>query len=340
LLARGCPSSGWTFALVGGHAHMLSAFFSEACQIDVYGADGDVRMPGNVRFLAEATPVEGGYRVTGAWDYVSGCDSATHFVIGAEVPASGSDRPTEITGIVDAGTCSIVDNWDVHGLRGTGSKRLIAEDVFLPAHRTLGSLFEMDLRQAPGRRVHEGPIYAAGPLFALLFSEIIAVAVGTARGAVDVYEQAVLTRKTTGFPVVPMREHPDYHRFYGEAVQLVDVAEGALLSADRDYMEWSRRDSEEGIPFTPELELRLALKKQLCAKLASDAVDLVVRTAGSSALRNGAVLERYRRDMSMLTTHNAAQPELAAGTYGRLFFEAAASPAATDSTTGPTPSGG
>ena len=145
----------------------------------------------------------------------------------------------------------------------------------------------MDLRQAPGRRVHESPIYAAGPLFALLFSEITAVAVGTARGAVDVYEQAVLTRKTTGFPVVPMREHPDYHRFYGEAVQLVDVAEGALLSADRDYMEWSRRDSEGGIPFTRELELRLALKKQLCSKLASDAVDLVANRRLQRAQERG-----------------------------------------------------
>jgi 3-hydroxy-9,10-secoandrosta-1,3,5(10)-triene-9,17-dione monooxygenase len=333
-LARGCPSSGWTFALVGGHTHMLSAFFSEACQVDVYGSDGDVRMPGNIRFVAEALPVEGGYRVTGAWDYVSGCDSATHFVIGAEVPASDSGPSAEITGILDADACSIVDNWDVHGLRGTGSKRVVAEDAFLPGHRTLGSLFEMDLRQAPGRRVHESSIYTAGPLFGLLFSEITAVSIGIARGAVDVYEQAVLTRKTTGFPVVPMREHPDYHRFYGEAVQLVDVAEGALLSADYEYMEWSRRDAEGGIPFTRELELRLALKKQLCSKLASDAVDLAVRTAGSSVLKNGAVLERYRRDMSMLMTHNAAQPELAAGTHGRLFFEAAASAEASAPSTG------
>jgi 3-hydroxy-9,10-secoandrosta-1,3,5(10)-triene-9,17-dione monooxygenase len=336
-LARGCPSSGWTYALVGGHTHLLSALFSEQCQIDVYGVAGDVRMPGNIRFLADAVPVEGGYRVTGAWDYVSGCDSATHFVVGAEVRGDGDGPSSEITGIVDAGTCSIVDNWDVHGFRGTGSRRIVAEDVFLPDHRTLGSLFEMDLRQAPGRTVHQNPFYVAGTLFGLLFSEITAVAIGTARGALDLYEDALLTRRTTGFPVVPMKDHPDYHRFYGEAMQLIDVAESALLSADRDYMEWSRRDAEEGIPFTRELELRLALRKQLCSKLASDAVDLMIRTGGSSALRNGALLERYRRDMTMLMTHNAAQPELAAGTYGRLHFASDPDPsAAAVSPRGPT----
>ena len=320
-IARGCSSSGWTYALVGGHTHMLSAFFSEECQVDVYGSGGDVRMPGNVRPTAEAMPVDGGYRVTGAWDYVSGCDSATHFVIGAAVPADDAEGPTEITGIVDAETCSIVDNWNVHGFRGTGSRRVVADDVFLPAHRTLGSLFAIDLRAAPGRSVHTNPIYAAGPLFGLLFAEITAVAIGTARGALDLYEETLATRRTTGFPVVPMKDHPDYHRFYGEAVQLVDVAESAFLATTEDYMEWSRRDAEGGLPFERNLELRLALRMQLCSKLAADAVDLMVRTGASSALKNGAMMERYRRDMTMLMTHNAAQPELAAGTYGRLYFQ-------------------
>jgi 3-hydroxy-9,10-secoandrosta-1,3,5(10)-triene-9,17-dione monooxygenase len=320
-LARGCPSSGWTYALVGGHAHMLSAFFSEACQVDVYGGEGDVRMPGNVRPLAVATPVDGGYRVTGGWDYVSGCDSATHYVIGAEVPEQGSEASRLITAIADAGTCTIVDNWDVLGLRGTGSKRVVAEDVFVPEHRTLGSLFGIDLRTAPGREVHANPMYRAGGLFSLLFSEITAVAVGTARGALDIYEQTLLTRSTTVLPIMPMKDHPDYHRFYGEAVQLIDVAEGALLAFDRDYMEWSRQEVEEGVPFSAEREQRLGLRKQLCSKLASDAVDLMTRTGASSTMKTGTVMQRYRRDMTMLMTHNTVQAELAAGTFGRLHFQ-------------------
>jgi len=43
------------------------------------------------------------------------------------------------------------------------------------------------------------------------------------------FEETLRTRKTTLLPSIPMKEHPDYHRFYGEAVQLIDVAEGALL---------------------------------------------------------------------------------------------------------------
>src|SRR2546423_1149069 len=40
-ISRGCPSSGWVLALTGGHAIMLSAFFPEQAQVDVYGASGD-----------------------------------------------------------------------------------------------------------------------------------------------------------------------------------------------------------------------------------------------------------------------------------------------------------
>ena len=148
-LARGCPSSGWTYALVAGHAHMFSALWPEHCQIDVYGENGDFRMPGNVRF-GSATKVDGGYRMTGAWDYVSGCDSATHFVLAAEVPSeSEGAEPERFTCVVDADQCEIVDNWYVHGLRGSGSKRVTAEDVFVPAYRTIGGMFHSDLRAAP-----------------------------------------------------------------------------------------------------------------------------------------------------------------------------------------------
>ena len=48
-LARGCPASGWTYTLTAGHAHMLASLWSEQGQIDIYGADGEVRMPGRFR---------------------------------------------------------------------------------------------------------------------------------------------------------------------------------------------------------------------------------------------------------------------------------------------------
>ena len=44
-VSRGCPSSGWVLALTAGHPHLLS-HWSEQAQAEVYGANGDVRVPG------------------------------------------------------------------------------------------------------------------------------------------------------------------------------------------------------------------------------------------------------------------------------------------------------
>jgi 3-hydroxy-9,10-secoandrosta-1,3,5(10)-triene-9,17-dione monooxygenase len=325
-LARGCPSTGWAYAFAAGHAHLLAALFGERAQREVHGATGDVRMPGNIR-PQRAVPVEGGFVVSGAWDYVSGCDSATHFLFSAD---TAGDEPQRLTCILDAGDCSIIDNWDVHGLRGTGSRRVVAEDVFVPGYRTIGTLNTVDVRvhgrtrDMPGRTVHANPMYAAGGLFSLLAGESAAVAVGIARGALDHYEQTLATRRTMIAPLVSMKDSPQYRRCYAEAVQGIDVAELALLGSDADYMEWARRDAEEGIPFSAELEQRLIIRKMLCAKLCADAVDLMVRTGGSTSLKRSDPMERCRRDMTMLMSHPTVQVETGTETYSQLHFDPSA----------------
>jgi 3-hydroxy-9,10-secoandrosta-1,3,5(10)-triene-9,17-dione monooxygenase len=104
-LARGCPASGWTYTLTAGHAHMLAALWSEEGQIDIYGADGEVRMPGRFR-PGTATAVDGGYRVSGTWDYVSGCDSATHLAAARAASAGSSSRRRRRSPSARRGACS------------------------------------------------------------------------------------------------------------------------------------------------------------------------------------------------------------------------------------------
>jgi 3-hydroxy-9,10-secoandrosta-1,3,5(10)-triene-9,17-dione monooxygenase len=320
-LARGCPASGWTYTLTAGHAHMLAALWSEEGQIDIYGADGEVRMPGRFR-PGTATAVDGGYRASGTWDYVSGCDSATHLAFGfmlGDDPSAG-EMATDFIGVVDYADCEIIDNWDVLGLRGTGSKRVVVEDVFIPERRTIDSIFRLAAPPAAGRTVHEAPIYREGGIGGLIFSETASVAIGTAWAVLDLYEESLRKRKTTVLPLIPMTEHAQYPRFFGEAYQSIDVAESALLQSDYDYMDWSRRAAAGGMEYSRDLDWRLQLRKQYCAKLAYDAVNLMMRTNGSAGMRGGAMWQRLQRDLTVLMTHNTVQPELAADSFGRLHF--------------------
>jgi 3-hydroxy-9,10-secoandrosta-1,3,5(10)-triene-9,17-dione monooxygenase len=214
----------------------------------------------------------------------------------------------------------IVDNWDVLGLRGTGSKRVVVEDVFIPRSRTIDSIFRLDAPRAAGRDVHENPMYREGTIGGLIFSETASVAIGAAWGVLDLYEESMRKRKTTVLPLIPMTEHAQYPRFFGEAFQMIDIAECALLQSDHDYMDWCRGAAAGEMEFGFDLDRRLQLRKQYCAKLAYDAVGIMMRTNGSAGMRTGAMWQRLARDLTVLMTHNTVQPELAADSFGRMHF--------------------
>jgi len=314
-VARGCPSSGWVLALTAGHPHMLGQF-AEQAQIDVYGADGDIRVPGRPIPTAEATPSDGGVRVTGFWDYASGCDHATHFV-GAAVVA-GSEPPRLIYAIVDRSAFSIVDNWDVIGLRGTGSKRVVVDDVFVPTHRTITAPGTSD-EVAPGWGTHENPLYA-GSFFPLLFFELGAIAIGIARGAIDVYEEVLRTKRIDIPPGSLRAEIGEFQHHLGYAVGLVDVAEAALLEATDRYMDQARRALESGRPTdeTGEQSRRLLLLEQQCVRMCGEVVDLLFRTGGTSGAKAGSVLSNSMLALSVMRTHMGLQWDRTMENVGRL----------------------
>jgi 3-hydroxy-9,10-secoandrosta-1,3,5(10)-triene-9,17-dione monooxygenase len=164
-------------------------------------------------------------------------------------------------------------------------------------------------------------MFRHGGIGGLLFSETASIAIGAARGMLDLFEEEIRTRRTSVLPLIPMTEHAQYPRFYGEALQLIEVAEAALLGSDAQYMDWCRQAAEDpGFAFTPQHDQLLMLRKQYCGKLAFEAVTLMQRVVGSAGMRTGATWNRYIRDMAVLMSHNTLQPELAADFYGRVHF--------------------
>ncbi len=329
-VARGCPSSGWVLALTAGHAHMMSAFFPEEAQIDVFGTDGEFRGPSSTPPRVVARPVDGGFMLNGAWEYASGCDIATHFFGGIGIQRNPTDdvRSEPRIAVIKRSDFTIVDDWKVMGMRGTGSRRVVVEDVFVPSYRTIVPPRDAEsARNAPGRRVHANPIYIAGRMTSVLLGEMAAVAVGVAKGALDAYEQQLTSRKMNYPPYSPRSQMPDYQRHYGDAWSLIHVAEATVWRIADDYMEFSRQEVEEGIPFSDERDQQLQLLEQYATKLAADAVDLMFRTSGTSAAQESSPMQRYFRDMSVLSTHAAAQFDRGAEGLGRVHFTGSVAPA-------------
>jgi 3-hydroxy-9,10-secoandrosta-1,3,5(10)-triene-9,17-dione monooxygenase len=307
-LSRGCPSSGWVYALTAGHPHIV-ALFEEQGQVELFG-DGDFRCPLS-NLPARAVPVPGGYRVDGWWDYSSGCDTATHFIGGVMVFDEGGE-PTGDTrwAAFPREAYTIIDNWDTLGMRGTGSRRVVVEDLFVPAHHTVASPNPGRPQvEFPGRHVHANPIYRGGAIMPLLVAEPAAVAIGIAQAAIDAYIELLKTRHQYG-PASPLRrEVPMFQRDLGQATALADTAEAALMQVAAMWTAEAHEAAEGDVPMTDERQRRFLMIEQQIVELSVQAVDIVFRTAGTSATRKGEAIERYFRDVNMIRTHVTLQFE-------------------------------
>ena len=265
-LSRGCPSSGWVYGLMAGH-NFVTALFDEQGQVELFG-DGDFRCPLS-NLPAPAVKVDGGYVVSGGWDYSSGCDVATHFIGGAVIVPTSSDEPVDTRWVaMRRDQYEIIDNWNTLGMRGTGSRRVVVENLFIPEHHTVPSPNPTrPVVEFPGRNVHENPIYRAGPIVPLLISEPAAVAVGIAQAAIDEYIEVLTTRHQYG-PASPLRaDLTVFQRILGQATALVDTAEAALWHVARSWTEQSEHAAATGVPVSDENERRLILIEQQVIEL-------------------------------------------------------------------------
>jgi 3-hydroxy-9,10-secoandrosta-1,3,5(10)-triene-9,17-dione monooxygenase len=312
-VSRGCPSSGWVLALTSGHPIIL-ADHPEQAQIEAYGSDGEYRCPS----LGSPIPVKivpGGYVVSGFWDFASGCDIATHIMVGGLVPQEGG-APKPVLMLVDRKDFKIIDNWDMSGMQGTGSRRVTVENLFIPEHRV--SPLAMWLG-ASGKKVHANPMYN-GRKAAFFMIEGGAVFMGTARGLLDLYEELLRNKPMRFAPKTKLMEHQEFQHYFGVAQALIDTADAALLKASQDYMDACTAQVERDIEFTEEEDRRLFLMVQQGCRLAFEAADRLYTTAGTQIAQNKSMFGRYYRDLCVQRTHFTQQMDRTAVNFARIHF--------------------
>ena len=86
-------------------------------------------------------------------------------------------------------------------------------------------------------------------------------------------------------------------------------------------MEYAREEAAGGAAFDDERDLRLLLVEQQAIRLAWDGMELIYRTVGTSdAARDGATIGRIFRNMAVINTHPALQPDRTAINAARARF--------------------
>jgi alkylation response protein AidB-like acyl-CoA dehydrogenase len=289
-LSRADASVGWTVA-IGAGCWLDLVGLPRSTFDAVFADDPDVKVGGGINPAGVAVPADGGYRVTGRWAFVSGCQHCD-WIYGncIEEGASGNgDMPPLRIALFRAGEVEIEDTWSVSGLCGTGSHDVVAENVFVPADRTFALLSAEPCLDDPLVRI---------PLPSPYVLQMASGALGIAQGAIDDI-LALATDKVPLFAGASLAANALFQNQLGEADARLRAAR-ALLYAEAAEA-WATALARD--PFTPEHRARIRASGVWAADTAAAVVDMAYRAGGGSSLYRSSPLQRRFRDIHALTQH-------------------------------------
>jgi len=237
-LARADASVAW--CVWNGNTHWVAAQLDPDAMRAIHG-DPNVVTANSTRASGQAHVVDGGYRVSGRWSFVSGCELAAWMVLLCIVHDDGKPRLTR-TGapetrfmLVPAAACEIIDNWTVGGLRGTGSHDVAVADLFVANNYAAG--FD-DPHAVPGYRYRI-------PAFSRVIPGLGAMALGIARTAIETFSE-IAGAKTPQRTSQMLRENHGAQVRMSQAESLVRSARLFLLDSQQRL--WSDLNATGVVP--------------------------------------------------------------------------------------------
>jgi indole-3-acetate monooxygenase len=299
-LAMADGSVGWC-AMINCDGGYITAFLDQDAAGAMY-PDLQLGTAAAATQTGKAERVPGGYRVSGRFPFVSGCQHCEWVWVGCVVMADGAPVmdahgvPETRQCILNLSQCEVLDTWHTTGLRGTGSNDLLVKNVFVETAHTF-SFQDRDLIKRPG------PLYAFPFMFAAKSSP---VALGIARHALDVLIETTTNKTARRYTVGERLETPKMMRddvFIQDAVGRADI----MLTSARAYLFEVMGDFWDtlvsGREPTPTQVARFTTTHTYVVGTCVDVVQLVFKAAGGTAVYQKGPLDRCLRDVLTMNQH-------------------------------------
>ncbi|SOE96007.1 resorcinol 4-hydroxylase oxygenase subunit [Burkholderia sp. D7] len=315
-LAKWCASTAWVAGLLSAHQWLVSSFPGQA-QRDVWQDTPDALVCGSYAPACQAEAVDGGFLISGRWSFASGCECAQWSLCSAFLPAGdGRAAPAPAFLLVPGTDYSIDDTWHVVGLAGTGSKTLVLDKVFVPAHRAL-MFSETTTGQTPGARLYPDQPSLAIPMLSTIPSCLASVAVGAAHGALEDYLDRTRRRVTRGAVAGgqnKMADFPTIQLRVAEAAASCDAAKRILL-ADLAEREATVRSGRQ---ISVEDRITSRRGQAFSVSLAIRATEALNASTGGQGLDLSHPVQRAWRDANAVGRHISMNWDTVGTMYGQM----------------------
>lgn len=312
-VGRVCGSSAWILAIYGIH-NWMAGLFPDRVQDEMFAEGDHVLFPGSFAPTGEATKVDGGYRVSGRWQWASGVYHASWIAVATVVSGSDPELPDVRCFLLPRDDVNVIDTWHFSGLKGTGSMDVELRDAFVPEHRAV-PFIEIVNGESEGWRNHGAAIHRI-PMFSALAAVATAPAVGMALGALDVFRERTLERMQNYTGKKQVAQVPTQVRYAAAAAET--EAARLLLQSTVDRLGEVTSAGE-----VPSLDQRVQLRRD-CAyavSLCKSAIGTLVDGSGAGGQHESSPMQRFGRDIQALRTHVVYDTDAAYELYGRVAFD-------------------
>ncbi len=236
-----------------------------------------------------ATPVPGGYRLSGRWDIVSAIDIADW--VGLFAIVAGSTPEVRVLAL-PRGDFTILDTWHTTGMRGTGSKTVLVDDAFVPAHLTVSPFADSRI---------DRPLFRIPP-FTIASTGAAPIVLGMAQAAIDEIVAIAPTKGTDNGQPLAMRSHAQAG--IGEAQTALDAARVLLTSAAATI----DAAAEAREPVTEQLRARMRAAMSHAACVSREVLHTCYLLSSSTGIYTQNAIERLFRDGNVATQHFILSP--------------------------------
>lgn len=321
-VAKWDGSCGWT-VWVGASTNWLPVGLGAQVVEEVYGCDWvGPRVAGSSHFPAtrgKAKRVEGGWVITGGpWTFGSDSLWAPYTNLGCM--ADDGEGPYLVGAQVARDELRFIDDWKVAGMKATGSVSLAlhGDELFVPEHRCV------DFRQVVGMTLDtglKGDLWKA-PSLGWAFSLMAGMSIGLAQGALERFLERSAGRPIRGTTYKNQLEAPLTHLMLAEVHSKI---QSATLMARANAEETDRLGAlaAAGTPAEPEymqmFSARVLVETAYAAKWCAEAIELLQRNSGSTAIMESEPIQRAWRDARVISLHGALNLEALSENYGRLL---------------------
>ena len=315
-------SCGWT-VWVGASTNWLPAGSGARVVEEVYGPEWvGPRVAGSSHFPASrgrAKRVDGGWVISGGpWTFGSGSLWAPFTNLGCI--ADDGEGPYLVALQVPRDELRFLDDWQVAGMSGTGSVslKLTGDELFVPDYRGV------DFRDIASGSLDsglKGSLWKA-PSLGWAFSLMGGMSIGIAQGALERFLERSDGRPIRGTTYKNQLEAPLTHLMLAEVHSKIRSATLMARANAEETDELGALVAAGDKPDPQYLQLfsaRVLVETAYATKWCAEAIELLQRNSGSTAIMDSEPIQRAWRDARVVTLHGALNLEALSENYGRLM---------------------